>query len=99
MDTNAIPPPRTRRPLGGLRRTLIVGALGTLVLGTLTAVTGQVSAGAASAGSASAGAGSVAAAASTLGAAAQQSVPAVGVPRPADHRRRAVHEHPPPQGG
>ncbi|MGS2648953.1 endo-1,4-beta-xylanase, partial [Streptosporangium sp. G12] len=63
MGTNAIPPPGTRRPLGGLRRALVAGALGTLVLGTLTAVTGPVSAGAASAG----------AAATTLGAAAQQS--------------------------
>ncbi|MEU4535533.1 endo-1,4-beta-xylanase, partial [Streptosporangium sp. NPDC023825] len=63
MGTNAIPPPGTRRPLGGLRRALVAGALGTLVLGTLTAVTGQVSAGAAS----------TSAAASTLGAAAQQS--------------------------
>ncbi|MGJ6967766.1 hypothetical protein ACSDR0_38230, partial [Streptosporangium sp. G11] len=68
MGTSAIPPPGTRRPLSGLRRTLIAGALGTLVLGTLTAVTGPVSAGAASTGTASA-----AAAASTLGAAAQQS--------------------------
>ncbi|MFI6512639.1 non-reducing end alpha-L-arabinofuranosidase family hydrolase, partial [Streptosporangium sp. NPDC050855] len=71
MGTNAIPPPRTRRPLGGLRRALITGALGTLVLGTLTAVTGPVAAGAASAGTA--GTASVSAAASTLGAAAAQS--------------------------
>ncbi|WP_329082347.1 MULTISPECIES: endo-1,4-beta-xylanase [unclassified Streptosporangium] len=63
MGSNAIPPPGTRRPLGGLRRALVAGALGTLVLGTLTAVTVQGSAGAASAG----------AAATTLGAAAQQS--------------------------
>ncbi|MGJ6965488.1 endo-1,4-beta-xylanase, partial [Streptosporangium sp. G11] len=63
MGTSAIPPPGTRRPFGGLRRALIAGALGTLVLGTLTAVTGPVSAGAAS----------TSAAASTLGAAAQQS--------------------------
>ena len=41
MGTNAIPPPGTRRPLGGLRRALIAGALGTLVLGTITAVTGR----------------------------------------------------------
>src|SRR3990170_1185346 len=71
MGTNAIPPPRTRRPFGGLRRALITGALGTLVLGTLTAVTGPVAAGAASTGTA--GTASVSAAASTLGAAAAQS--------------------------
>ncbi|WP_371777991.1 endo-1,4-beta-xylanase [Streptosporangium subroseum] len=63
MGTNAIPPPGARRPLGGLRRALIAGALGTLVLGTITVVTGPVSAGAASAS----------AAASTLGVAAAQS--------------------------
>ncbi|MEV0589859.1 non-reducing end alpha-L-arabinofuranosidase family hydrolase [Nonomuraea cavernae] len=63
MGTNAIPPPGTRRPFSGLRRALIAGAIGTLVLGTITTVTGPVSAGAASA----------VAAASTLGAAAQQS--------------------------
>ncbi|MEU4836512.1 endo-1,4-beta-xylanase, partial [Streptosporangium sp. NPDC023615] len=83
MGSNAIPPPGTRRPVGGLRRTLIAGALGTLVLGTLTAVTGPVSAtvattaSAASSGSAgsaaSSGSAGSAAAASTLGAAAQQS--------------------------
>ncbi|WP_326822174.1 non-reducing end alpha-L-arabinofuranosidase family hydrolase [Streptosporangium sp. NBC_01756] len=68
MGTNAIPPPGTRRPLSGLRRALIAGTLGTLVLGTLAAVTNPVSAGAASSEAASANA-----AASTLGAAAQQS--------------------------
>ncbi|MGC5014585.1 endo-1,4-beta-xylanase, partial [Streptosporangium sp. DT93] len=64
MGSKAVPPPGSRRPPGGLRRALIAGALGTLVLGTLTAVTGTVSATASSAS---------AAAASTLGAAAQQS--------------------------
>ncbi|MEU3166315.1 endo-1,4-beta-xylanase [Streptosporangium sp. NPDC006930] len=64
MGTNAIPPPGTRRPLGGLRRTLVAGALGTLVLGTFAAVTVPGSAGASS---------SASAAATTLGAAAQQS--------------------------
>ena len=67
MGTNAIPPPGTRRPVGGFRRALVAGALGTLVLGTLAAVTVQGSAGASSS------AGSASAAASTLGAAAQQS--------------------------
>ncbi|GGQ27746.1 endo-1,4-beta-xylanase [Streptosporangium pseudovulgare] len=45
MGANAIPPPGTRRPLGGLRRALIAGALG--ALGTITALAIQVPADAA----------------------------------------------------